>query len=101
MHAASPSPSSVAKKALTNVVIPPLCPSLFPPQDSVKAARALAGRREGAADVWERAVLNLLAYGAPGRMDKANVVRTTEVYTRVIRMSARHRSIYWLTHFLF
>lgn len=49
------------------------------PQESIKAARALAGRREGAAEVWERAVLNLLAYGAVGRMDKAHVVRTTEV----------------------
>lgn len=48
-------------------------------QESIKAARALAGRREGAADVWERAVLNLVAYGAVGRMDKAHVVRTTEV----------------------
>ncbi len=48
--------------------------------ESIRSARALAGRREGAAEVWERAVLNLVGYGAVGRMDKANAVRTTEDY---------------------
>lgn len=76
MHAPSSSPSSVASALDIRRHSPSLS---VRPQDSIKAARALAGRREGAADVWERAVLNLLAYGAPGRMDKANVVRTTEV----------------------